>query len=77
MTPLIVMYCLECEWDAPGRDRPQTELEVLTLEHELITGHEIASVWLQQDRDRQRQVASSFWNRHEDEPPEDTLNSES
>ena len=77
MTPLIVMYCLECEWDAPGRDRPQTELEVLTLEHELIAGHEIASVWLQQDRDRQRQVATSFWNRNDDEPPEDTLNSES
>ena len=76
MTPLIVMYCLECEWDGPARDRPQIELEVLTLEHELITGHDIASVWLQQNRDRQLQVASSFWNRNEDASLGDVLNSE-
>jgi hypothetical protein len=50
MSPLIVIYCLECEWDASADHHIQTELDVLTTEHELITAHEIGSVWIPRDR---------------------------
>jgi hypothetical protein len=50
MNPLIVIYCLECKWDASADHHTQTELDVLTTEHELITEHEIGSVWIPRDR---------------------------
>lgn len=61
MNPLVVLYCLECDWDAASWGHTWTDLDVLATEHELITGHRIGSVWIRRDRDGRLRVSSDLW----------------
>ncbi|HET7325220.1 MAG TPA: hypothetical protein VFJ06_12915 [Halococcus sp.] len=62
MKPLVVFYCRECAWDAYTDHHTRTELDVLTTEHALVTGHKIASVWIRRDRATSRlQVSNDLW----------------
>lgn len=65
MKPLVVMYCLECDWDVSTWSHTRTGLDVLTVEHELIAEHEIGSVWIRQERDDQLRASSDLWQRNQ------------
>ena len=63
----VVLYCRECDWDIAARSHTQRGLDALVVEHELLTDHEITSVWIDrdggQDRDRRLRVSTAFWPR--------------